>query len=157
MSNKIVLPLITFFLMITFQTSAHDLPIVSRFVFGDYYYRVKRNNSHNDDINGFQFRRIFFNTSIKIAEKFYQINLVSNRGIMYWFNVIINPMSELKDSKFISYFAFIQSTSDKYVLITTYFNYIKSGLIDDQSKYGYSSITTVVDNILEKFHKRTTI
>ncbi|MGK9369641.1 hypothetical protein ACSSWA_12125 [Melioribacter sp. Ez-97] len=70
MSKKIVLPIITFFLIISFQISAQNLPKLSGLVFGDYFYNVQQNDNGKNDINGFQFRRIYFTTDFKISEKF---------------------------------------------------------------------------------------
>ncbi len=56
--------------MITIQISAQNLPKISGLVFGDYFYNVKHNINQDSDINGFQFRRIYFTTDFKISEKF---------------------------------------------------------------------------------------
>ena len=52
------------------SAQAQNLPKFSGLVFGDYFYDAKQNTGANKDLNGFQFRRIYFTTDYAIDETF---------------------------------------------------------------------------------------
>ena len=50
--------------------SAQNLPKFSGLMFGDVFYNVSQNNSADKDLNGFQFRRIYFTADYNISDNF---------------------------------------------------------------------------------------
>ncbi len=58
------------FASISFAQSATDKFKFSGLMFGDYYYNVNNVDGNQENLNGFQFRRIYFTADIAVAESF---------------------------------------------------------------------------------------
>ena len=52
------------------NVQAQNMPKFSGLMFGDYFYNQKANNGANQDLNGFQYRRIYITADYAIADNF---------------------------------------------------------------------------------------
>jgi hypothetical protein len=52
------------------NVQAQNAPKFSGLMFGDYFYNAKANNGANQDLNGFQYRRIYITTDYQVDETF---------------------------------------------------------------------------------------